>query len=302
MEGVNEYIIPILDFNYIGDNENLNDMWTDSEFHNKIGEYVFCKQDEIKILKFDFYNHFQSDSFEIFSKNDVYDIALNHWAFQFKSTQKQLYKIVKKLNLFLLICRIDSNSSIGIKYVICRNAPHLSDRFSEFWKPALIGSKSGVEHFNTTLLKKLLIRYNRLLDFNSLSTRTAHALNFLLLAYTSYYWMESFILFITSLETLVSPSSENQITSKILKRTVKLINNVEICSKTKLEKLYELRSNIIHGRILVDLNFKEYLDNIQKLQIIVLTAFKTILNKNFKTIYLDEESKENFYTNLENDN
>ncbi len=80
---------------------------------------------------------------------------------------------------------------------------------------------------------------------------------------------------------------------------MKLINDVKICSRTKLDKLYKLRSNITHGRSLVRLNFKDHLDDIRKLQIIVLAAFKIILNENFSKIYNNEESKEKFFIDLE---
>ena len=110
--------------------------------------------------------------------------------------------------------------------------------------------------------------------------------------------MESYILFMTSLETLVSPSIEEGITSKIIKRTRKLINDSKICSKRNINNLYKLRSNIIHGRVLVDLSFKEHQDEMVKLQIIVLKVFEKILSNDFCTIYKNEESKEKFFESI----
>jgi hypothetical protein len=99
----------------------------------------------------------------------------------------------------------------------------------------------------------------------------------------------------TTLETLVSPSTEDKITSKIIKRTRKLINDSKLCSKRVIDNLYKLRSDIIHGRVLVDISFKEHQEEMVKLQVIVLKAFEIILSKDYHLIYKNEESKENFF-------
>jgi len=84
---------------------------------------------------------------------------------------------------------------------------------------------------------------------------------------------------------LVSPPTEEQITKTIIRRTRILINDPKICSKKIINDLYELRSDITHGRILVDLSFNDHINDMSKLQNIVLKAFEIVLSKNFQKNY-----------------
>lgn len=201
----------------------------------------------------------------------------------------------------ILSFRIIKQSYVAIKYIICKDIPHESIRYSEYWKYAIVEDKEkrDFESLNSQDLDQIVDGYNKIKEFESIKGRTLHAINFLFLAYTSYYWMETFILFMTSIETLVSPSDERQITTRIIKRVRGLISDSNICSRKKIERLYKLRSNILHGRILENINFSEHKNELQYLQIIVLNAFQKILSEDFQSIYKNEESKEKFYSQYE---
>ena len=89
----------------------------------------------------------------------------------------------------------------------------------------------------------------------------------------------------TALETLVTPSKEvNGITEIIKRRIVALINNESVCSNNRINKIYKLRSDIVHGRRRVDLDFDKEINKLKQLQLIALEAFKRIINIDFKNV------------------
>lgn len=237
---------------------------------------------------------------EFFSQKDISDIRLATWAFQFNCTMEELDSVKVKLNLLLLAFKILKQSDLSIKYIICKNVSHLSTKYANDWKYTLASKypKREFEELNNLDLNNIVKVYKHIEEFFKVSPRTAHAVNFLFLAYTTYYWMEAFLLLMTALETLMSPDKIGAIVPEVTTRVVCLINDKNICSKTKFSKIYKLRSDIIHGKVLVDLNFDKELPKLQQLQIIVLKAFGVLLQINFKSIYKDENSKESFYTQI----
>ena len=284
-----KYIVPISHTIYIGDNVSLDGRINSEIEEFKIDDFLL-EENKIEELNF-------LEEIDYFSKDDNREIRSSHWVFSFECEEEKVDNYKQKLNLLLLACRIIKYSDLSIKYLICKNAPDESSKYSDYWKYAIAekNPKRDIQELNKDDLEKIVDGYYKLKELFKVSPRTTHAINFLILAYTSYYWMEAYIIFMTSLETLVSPPTEVQITSNIIKRTRKLVNDSKICSKKDIDELYKLRSDIIHGRILVSLDFNERIDDLIKLQIIVLKAFENILESDFKTNYKDENSKEKFF-------
>ena len=236
------------------------------------------------------------------SKVDLDYLYQSEWYFEFRCEQEKEEDYKLKLNLFLLSIRIILQCDLSIKYILCKSVPHLSSKYSDDWKYAVAEKipKRETEEFNKYHLEEVVIAYNCLKDFFNVSPRTAHAVNFLFLAYTSYYWMESYMLLMTALETLVSPDKIGTIVPEVTDRVVSLINDKNTCSKTKFSKIYSLRSDIIHGKILVNINFEKELPRLRQLQVITLKVFNILLHNDFKMIYKSENSKESFYNDLIN--
>ena len=296
-----EFIVPIFSFRYVGENNSSQDMWNhDIDYFKNLKDYPIHGNNHIILKKEDLNELNAIEEIELFSKADCRDIRTPYWVFTFKCEEEKLDDYKQNLNLLLLAFRITKHSDISIKYIICKNALNLSSKYSDDWKYAIADQfyKSNFKELNSEDLDDVVKVFNNLQEFCQVSPRTMHVVNFLFLSYTSYYWMEIYILLMTSLETLVSPPTEEKITSQIIKRTRRLINDPEICSKNNIDNLYQLRSNIIHGRVLVDKNFKEHQPEIVKLQKIVLKAFEIILSEDFQLIYKDEDSKEYFYNQL----
>lgn len=290
-----EFYVPIFDLNYIGENKSSQDMW--SSKNNKLKDYSIDTKHNIVLKKSEFEKLNFLEEIDLFSKDDCLKIRMPYWAFTFECEENEIDDYKQKLDLLLLAFRITEHSDLSIKYIICKNVSHLSSKYSDDWKYTIAEKKEKreIKELNKFDLEKVILTYVNIKEFFKVSPRTAHAVNFLFLAYTSFYWMEAFMLLMTALETLVSPDERKTIVEPVTNRIVSLINDKNICSKTKFGKIYELRSDIIHGKVLVDINFDKELPKLQQLQRITLSVFNILLKKDFRDIYKDENSKENFY-------
>jgi len=285
IDKLQHYIIPITDFSI--------DIFDDNFI------YVFDEDLRISLKKFDYENDMERVDADHFSVLDHSELKIKYkWGFRFDCKKNEALTFLERVNLILLAFRIYSEADCTAIYLLNVTIPYNSYKETNIWKRAIANRKHNFG-FDIKTLDKVKIGYLRLKSFYSTSLRTKHSVQFLYLGYTSNYWMQAFILFMTSLEALLSPPTEDQITTKIIKRTRNLINDTKLCSKNIMDHLYELRSDIIHGRILVGLNFIERIDDMVKLQIIVLRAFERMLEKDFASIYQNEESKELFFQQLE---
>jgi len=260
--------------------------------------YVFDDEYEIKLKLFSYHDDIEPIHAESFSTSDKSGLNFHPYAFYFRCKKEEVESRKSLINLILLSFRIYKRADCSSRYILCLTDTDFSWKFDESWKIADANSKSSKD-LNELDIQDIINGYKRIKLLNTVSNRTKHAIQFLFLGYTSHYWMQAFVLFMTSLEALLSPPIEDQITTKIIKRTRGLINDTNLCSKRIMNQLYELRSDIIHGRILVGLSFKDHIYEMSKLQIIVLRAFEIILEKDFISIYQNEESKELFFQQLE---
>lgn len=299
-----KYIVPIFDFNYIGENHASKESWsTNTSFFDNLKDLTI--DDKFNIVLKNFIDPIIWDNYDIdvLSKLDRDYLSQSLCYFEFNCNKEEEDNYKECLNLFLIANRIVLQNNIAIKYCICWDAPHTSTKFADDWKYAIASDKDKYDNheFNKIEIMEVVRIYDLLKSFNKLSPRTAHAVNFLFLGYTSYYWMESYMLFMTSLEALFSPDKIGAIVPEVTNRVIKLIGDTNICSKTKFDKIYSLRSDIIHGKVLTDLNLSKELPRLQQLQIITLTSFKIILESDFLFNYKDEESKEAYYYDLLNE-
>ena len=281
------YIAPIREFNF------QIDKWNQFDINELIDEKY-----KIAIRLFSYHDDIEPIDADSFSVSDKSSLNFYPYAFYFRCKPDQVEQRKLLINLILLAFRIFKKANCISKYILCLRDTHFSIKYNESWKVADVGSKSGI-NLDKIDIQDVVEGYKKLRSFYSINNRTKHAVQFLYLAYTSYHWMQAFVLFMIALETLLSPTDEIQITKTIIGRTRKLIGNPKICSKKIIDDLYQLRSDITHGRILADLSFRDHIKEVSRLQIIVLKAFEIILSKNYKKIYKTEQTKELFSQKLD---
>lgn len=285
-------VVPLYYFNYRDQNDSIK-VINNKPIIEK--EFVFQDSFNIKLKNFDT-KELNDYKFNYLSENDIVDLQTCNWVIYFKCNENEYQLCYSRINILLLSFRIAKQSKIGSNIILCENNKEDYQKYWDNWLPALRKKNyPTTEEFSTNDLNEIKNVFNALSNFEMVAPRTKHAVNFLFLAYTSYYWMEVFIILMTTIETLVSPSDERQITKRIIKRVRGIINDPKICSGNKIKDLYDLRSNIVHGRILENNNFEEHKNDLNDLQLIVLTAFQKILSNDFKSIYKNEESKEKFF-------
>ena len=94
-------------------------------------------------------------------------------------------------------------------------------------------------------LQKSCKLFSALNFFKKINTRTSNAVYFLSMAYRSRKWLESLLFHVNALETLTSASErENNITEKFVNR----IHNFIGYNKEDLGLIYNIRSELVHGR------------------------------------------------------
>lgn len=276
------YIIPVGNF-------SLDEY--DNKFIYTIDENLY-----ISLKKFDYENDMERVNADKYSAFDQGQLKMIYsWGLRFDCNQIELNKYIENINLLMLAFRICDEADCSFEYILNVSNTHSSLKNLDKWKRS-INIKKPSSIFTIDTLEKIKVVYLTLQKFYSVSARTKHSIQFLYLGYISYYWMQAFILFMTSLETLVSPDiKSDRITSIIINRIVKFIPEKSICSKSQLNKIYELRSDIVHGKIISDLQLEKEMPHIVRLQKVVLSVFNNILNKDVPTIYSNKIEFEKFF-------
>jgi len=298
------YIVPLEYFEYIGRNKSVADRWTNNEFYKNINDNILLdEQFGIYLKRFICSNDISKIDARSFSEDDIERIFRTGWGLYFSCQENQLKKYKEVISLLFLTIRIFFKKHTGSQYFLCQTNTFLSQKYNEEWKYA-IAEKQIVpreelnDYFTQSDIEELITAFNKFKQLWRISNRVRHSIQFLFLGYTTYYWMTSFVSLVTSLETLVSPEKIGDISPYVKKRTVAFIKDSKVCSNSRMDKLYGLRSDIVHGRILVELDFGKEIERLKQLQMIILTFFKKLLEQDFASIYKDEESKEAFFNKI----
>jgi len=213
--------MPIKKISFIAPLRNL-----DFNVHNwniPVLNYVFDEKYNIVLKPFSYHDDIEPIHADSFSTEDKSRLNFHPYAFFFRCKMEEVEYRKLLINLILLAFRIFKKADCISRYILCLTDTDFSIKYNESWKIADIGSKS-VKNLNEKDIQEVINGYKKLKSFYAVSNRTKHAIQFLYLGYTSHHWMQAFVLFMISLETLVSPSTEEQITKTIISRTRNLIN------------------------------------------------------------------------------
>ena len=145
------------------------------------------------------------------------------------------------ITYFMICCRLYKHSKFIIRYRIDSNnqVSSVCDDYSH------IESDDTTNQINVDEFKKISILINRFIKFSKINKRTHNIAYFLKMAYQANSWLESLIFFVCALETITSASEfEYDITNKFKIR----INNFVKHNESKLELIYNTRSELVHGR------------------------------------------------------
>jgi len=142
---------------------------------------------------------------------------------------------------FIVSCRLLKRTKVFIRYRVdsSNEVRKIRDDYP------FVTSRNVTTEIKGQEFKKIAKLYLGLNEFKALNKRTGNAAYFLGMAYRSRGWLECLIFHVCALETLTSASNrEGKITQKFKER----IHNFIGYDKDKLEKIYNIRSELVHGR------------------------------------------------------
>ena len=101
-----------------------------------------------------------------------------------------------------------------------------------------------------------------------------------------------------ALESLFSSEEPTGMTKTICSRVSKFLSCKPEYEYKDIEKLYDLRSKIVHGKVIVEKEIKHELCTLHKLQDVLVEFMKKILDEKIYPMYANIDKKEKYLSNL----
>jgi hypothetical protein len=143
--------------------------------------------------------------------------------------------------VFIITCRLLKRTKVFIRYRV--NSSNEIRKIRDDYP--FVPDRNVTAIIKSQEFKKIAKLYSGFNKFKTINKRTRNALYFLCMAYRASGWLESLIFHVCALETLTSGQNrERNITEYFIER----IHNIIGYNKDKLEKIYNIRSELVHGR------------------------------------------------------
>jgi hypothetical protein len=198
---------------------------------------------------------------------------------------KNKYKPEQASLLFIIACRILKPTKVFIRYRVDYENNTVSKIRDDYPFVPTDDVTTTISNNDFNLVLKL---YEGIDTFRKINTRTSNASYFIGLAYRTRKWLEGLLFHVCALETLTSSSNqENGMTKKFVNR----INYFIGYEKAALEKIYNVRSELVHGRYLAESNDKN-LEYYKIAEEVCRSAFRKILmNHNILDSFNNDEDR-----------
>ncbi|MFC1561150.1 hypothetical protein ACFL4V_01590 [Candidatus Latescibacterota bacterium] len=268
-------VMPLFDFGY-------SDLKPFYFSENKLRIEEFNAQEEIPDIS-------------LFSEREVnYMKSKISWAIVFEDENTVGYK--EKVNLLLLSFRILSEGKPPfIKYRLCKEDNKERTRLNDTMTYIHEFEKIFLSYSNNDL-KKIDEGFKALKEMYEVSTRCHNALYFLFLSFQTIQWVSSFMFLMNTLEAISSKDESGGATKTICKRVSSFLDLYYYYKYIK--KLYDIRSCIVHGKIVASDEASENLKNLACLRDIVLECMKKILNEKIYLKFKDKQTRDAYLNTL----
>jgi len=179
------------------------------------------------------------------SKEDLHHIKnANHCLI----VNKNIHEPEQASLIFVLSCRLLKPTKVFIRYRIDSEKQIVSKIRDDYPYVPTDDLSSNISHEELSVVSQLFEGLN---DFRGINTRTSNAAYFIGLAYRSRKWLEGLLFHVCSLETITSSEDrEHGVTDKFADR----IHNLISYDKEALKKIYNIRSELVHGRYVAESN------------------------------------------------
>jgi hypothetical protein len=150
-------------------------------------------------------------------------------------------------------------------------------------------------------LEQVNAGFERLLEMDaidSVSNRTHNAIYFMYGAYfTAGHALYLFVLLFTVLEALFSKEEGGAATRTICERASSFLDSQPRCTYSDIERLYNIRSELVHGRRRAS-ESGENLADAHELEFLVTECMKKMLAERIYVKYKDVAEKEKYFDQL----
>lgn len=259
--------------------------------HNESREFVFSK-DKYTLRMFDAAN--EIPEVELFSKRDVKLMERVPWAVVAEAENLEHYK--QEVNILLLSFRIYKLSRVYIKYRLCKEDDSYCTRLNDYLHIVMPNKSNRIITLND--LNIIDKGFSRLLQMDTISNRTHNAIYFMYRGFCAGKMIDSFLFLMCSIESLFSNEESFGATKTICSRVSKFLDYMSGYEYKDIEELYDLRSKIVHGKVVVEDEIKGKLNILYKLQYVLVECMKKMLNEEIYLIYSDIQNKECYFNDL----
>ena len=230
---------------------------------------------------------------ELFSKQDQFRIRKTFWVIE--SSEINSHVISEEINLILIAIKVLFRQSIYVKYRICKENVSKCRRLAE---TLCYTNTESDEQLQYSDLKNIDYGFECLKEMRNISNRTYNALYFLYRGFFSYHWRDSYIFLVCFIESLFSiNSSSGGNTKKICSRVARLIDDQKY-SEDRINYIYGLRSDLIHGRIVPDPKSERNIDKVSELEELVIRIMDKVLNEKIYLHFISEEMRSEYFKHL----
>lgn len=228
------------------------------------------------------------------SELDIGYIKQESWALVAEETDLNKYK--EEINILLLSFRIYKLARVFIKYRLCKEKVDYCYRLNDIMRPVL--PKSSSRLITLADLRKINRGFVDLLKMHTISNRTRNAIYFMYRGFCSGKMLDSFVFLMSALESLFSNEERFGATKTICSRVSKFLNYKPGYKYKDIKELYDLRSEIVHGKVVVEDKIEGKLSTLYKLQYVLVECMKKMLDRQIYEIYSNVQKKEAYYDQM----
>jgi hypothetical protein len=231
------------------------------------------------------------------SQMDLDYIKRELWAIV--ANDPDLGKYSEDVNRLLTSFKIYTLGRLFIKYRLCADNPSLCRIINEKMS-YILGEKSRRE-VTLEQLHQVNVGFERLQEMDSItsaSNRTHNAIYFMYGAYfaSGHAWY-LFVLLFAVLEALFSEDRGGGATRTICQRASAFLGSRPRCTYADIERLYNIRSELVHGRRKAAASGQDLADA-HELEFLVSECMKKMLDERIYLKYSDPKMKEAFFDGL----
>lgn len=246
----------------------------------------------LSIRKFDADEDIPSS--DLLSKYDLLCMREADWALITESTVPHYKSIV---SLLLIAFRLPAKElSPMIKYRLSTDPDSCATIHEELTR--IRPEKRFYEVYSMEKLKQIDGIFTSLLQADRLSPRLHNAYYFFYRAMHTDHWIDSYIFYMSALESLFGVKKGEPVTRLLCHRIVAFLGKPAV-TLTDIRKSYDTRSRMLHGDLPANGNPDDNLDTLQNLEEIALACLQKLVEQNLLLEFSDTSRRDAFMSQLD---